>query len=145
MTGTPSQQRQSGDNTPGQPQVDQGADRVEHVEHDFTGPLTPGVARLLRVFGSICVVLFVADFLIEREAHSPGEHLPGFYPVYGFVGCVLLVLLAKEMRKLVMRDEDYYQQDPDAAGALAGQPASDVDSGTRTKTDQGSTDKSGGV
>jgi hypothetical protein len=35
----------------------------------------------------------------------------GFYALYGFVACVLLVLLAAEMRKLVMRDEDYYERD----------------------------------
>jgi len=34
----------------------------------------------------------------------------GFYSLYGFVACVILVLLAKEMRKLVMRDEDYYER-----------------------------------
>jgi hypothetical protein len=35
----------------------------------------------------------------------------GFYAIYGFVACVILVLVAKEMRKLVMRDEDYYDDD----------------------------------
>jgi hypothetical protein len=40
----------------------------------------------------------------------PWEGFFGFYALYGFVACVLLVLLAKEMRKLVMRDEDYYEQ-----------------------------------
>jgi hypothetical protein len=36
----------------------------------------------------------------------------GFYSVYGFVACVLLVLLAKEMRKLLIRKEDYYDEAP---------------------------------
>jgi hypothetical protein len=79
-----------------------------HPEHDFTGPLSPGVATLLKWFGAACVALFVADFFIERKTHAPKEGIPGFYPVYGFVGCVLLVLIAKELRKVVMRDEDYY-------------------------------------
>ena len=35
----------------------------------------------------------------------------GFYAGYGFVACVLLVLIAKEMRKLLMRREDYYDGD----------------------------------
>jgi len=38
----------------------------------------------------------------------------GFYALYGFVACVLLVLLAKEMRKLVMRNEDYYTRNEEA-------------------------------
>ena len=41
----------------------------------------------------------------------PFEGLWGFYAIYGFVACVILVLLAKEMRKLLMRDEDYYDRD----------------------------------
>ncbi len=30
------------------------------------------------------------------------------YAVYGFVSCVILVLLGLVLRRLVMRDEDYY-------------------------------------
>ena len=36
------------------------------------------------------------------------EKIPGFYAFYGFIGCVVLVLLATAMRKVLMRDEDYY-------------------------------------
>ncbi|MEZ6016441.1 MAG: hypothetical protein R3F49_15090 [Planctomycetota bacterium] len=91
------------------------APRVEHDVHDFTGPLSPAVARLLRVFGALCLLFFALDFVIDRGGHGAGEHppgegIPGFYAVYGFAGCVLLVLVAKEMRKVVMRDEDYYER-----------------------------------
>ena len=48
------------------------------------------------------------DFFIERKTHAPGEGLPAFYAVYGFGGCVFLVLAAKYLRKLVMRDTDYW-------------------------------------
>ncbi len=92
---------------PGDHQGDRGA---EHAVHDFTGPLSPGVASLLKWFGAACVVLFALDFVIERKTHAPREGIPGFYAIYGFVGCVLLVLLAKELRKIVMRDEDYYER-----------------------------------
>jgi hypothetical protein len=34
----------------------------------------------------------------------------GFYAIYGFVACVLLVVIAKELRKLLMRDENYYDR-----------------------------------
>jgi hypothetical protein len=37
--------------------------------------------------------------------------LSGFYAFYGFVACVLLVLIAKQMRKVLMRKEDYYDVD----------------------------------
>lgn len=77
------------------------------------------VRRLLAMFFVICAALFVADFFVHRHAsfeHGDGENqfplelLPGFYAIYGFVACVLLVLLAKVLRKLIMRDEDYYER-----------------------------------
>ena len=33
---------------------------------------------------------------------------PAIYAIYGFVACVVLVVLAKIMRKGLMRDEHYY-------------------------------------
>jgi len=37
------------------------------------------------------------------------ESWPGFFSIYGFVACVALVLAAKELRKLLMRSETYYE------------------------------------
>ena len=34
----------------------------------------------------------------------------GFYGFFGFIACVVLVLAAKELRRLVMRREDYYDE-----------------------------------
>jgi hypothetical protein len=34
----------------------------------------------------------------------------GFYAIYGFVACVVLVVVATAMRRLVMRAEDYYER-----------------------------------
>ncbi len=56
----------------------------------------------------ICAVLLGADFFIARKVEHPWEAMFGFYAVYGFFACVALVLSAKEMRKFVMRKEDYY-------------------------------------
>lgn len=69
------------------------------------------VSRLLKATYLICAALFIADFIIHRHTLSSWEGIPGFYAIYGFVACVLLVVLAKEMRKLVMRKEDYYDVD----------------------------------
>lgn len=82
--------------------------------HDFTGPLSPGVKRLLTGFGVVCVILVVIDFFIDRKTHAPGEGFPAFYAIYGFVGCVFLVLAAKLMRKVVMRDSDYWDPKEDS-------------------------------
>lgn len=66
------------------------------------------VQLILRVFYVCCIVLLVADFVVHRHIYHEWENLPGFYPIYGFIGCVVLVLIAKEMRKVLMRKEDYY-------------------------------------
>ncbi|MBT5414539.1 MAG: hypothetical protein HOK81_08075 [Rhodospirillaceae bacterium] len=69
------------------------------------------VKKLLWVFYAICGLLFLIDFVYHRHALTGWEGFYGFYPVYGFVACVLLVLIAKQMRKVLMRDEDYYERD----------------------------------
>lgn len=69
------------------------------------------VSRLLLGFYIICGGLFLADFIMHRHTVHPWEGFPGFYALYGFVACVVLVLIAKEMRKVLMRKEDYYDVD----------------------------------
>lgn len=68
------------------------------------------VRLLLRGLSICCALLVLADFVIHRHTAHPFEDWYGFYAIYGFVACVLLVVLAKYLRKLVMRDEDYYQR-----------------------------------
>lgn len=66
------------------------------------------VKKLVRVFVAVCAVLFLADLVYERHGEHPWESFFGFYAIFGFVACVALVLGAKKMRKVLMRDEDYY-------------------------------------
>ncbi len=76
--------------------------------HIFDNPRN--VKLLLAVFYTICVLLVVADFLIHRHITMEWEKIPAFYALYGFVACVLLVVVAKLMRKIVMREENYYDE-----------------------------------
>lgn len=66
---------------------------------------------MLWVLVSVCGLLFVTDFIYHRHIVHPWEELWGFYAIYGFVSCVVLVLVAKQMRKLLMRKEQYYERD----------------------------------
>ena len=61
----------------------------------------------------------LAEFV--RPVSSPGgytvKRVAGLdfiasYAIYGFVACVLLVLLGILLRRLVMRDENYYRDGP---------------------------------
>ncbi len=56
----------------------------------------------------LCALVLIADLFVRRHVDHPWEALPGFYALYGFVACVILVLVAKELRKVLMRAEDYY-------------------------------------
>ena len=69
------------------------------------------VQLLVRAFYILCAVLVVVGFLVDQEHHHPWENLPAFYPLYGFVGIVVLVYVAKLLRRIVMRPEDYYDVD----------------------------------
>jgi hypothetical protein len=68
------------------------------------------VDRLLKGFYAICILLALADFVLHRHIGFDWEKIPAFYAIYGFVACVLLVLIAKKMRNLLMRREDYYDE-----------------------------------
>jgi len=74
--------------------------------HIFDNPRN--VSRLLLGLYIICLGLFIADFIVHRHVIHAWEHFPGFYAIYGFVACVILVFIAKIMRKALMRKEDYY-------------------------------------
>lgn len=75
-------------------------------QHVFDNP--KNVRLVVRILFILCALLALADLFIHRHVYHVMETLPGFYAFYGFVACVVLVLLAKEMRKILMRREDYY-------------------------------------
>ena len=70
------------------------------------------VRRVVVALVAACVILAGLDLVVHRHVSHPWEAMIGFYAVYGFVACVLLVLLAKEMRKVLIRKEDYYDEAP---------------------------------
>jgi len=67
------------------------------------------VTRLVRGLYVLCGLAFLADLLYRKHPHFEVEHWFGFYAGFGFLASVTLVLTAKQLRKLLMRDEDYYE------------------------------------
>jgi hypothetical protein len=60
----------------------------------------------------VCAIVTLADFFpYKHHLHFDFEYWPGFFSIYGFVACVALVLAATQLRKVLMRDEDYYDGD----------------------------------
>lgn len=80
----------------------------DHKEHLFDKP--ENVERLLKGFYAICILLVIADFVVHRHISLSWEKIPAFYALYGFVACVVLVVIANGMRKVIMRKEDYYDE-----------------------------------
>lgn len=88
-------------------------ERMSEKVHIFDKP--KNVKRVIRSLYIICATLFLLDFLIHRHhSFAEGVFSPegwlGYYAIYGWVACVLLVLAAKQMRKVLMRGEDYYDR-----------------------------------
>ena len=87
-------------------------------KHFFDEP--KNVRGVLRGLFAACAVVFLLDVVAIilrwtgtadlRHPERPWEGWLGFYAIYGFVACVALVLIAKQMRKVLMRDEDYYDR-----------------------------------
>lgn len=77
-------------------------------QHWFDRP--ENIRLILRTLYITCAGLFSLDFVLHRHVVHSWENLPGFYAIYGFVGCVVLVLIAKLMRTFLMRGEDYYDR-----------------------------------
>lgn len=74
-----------------------------------------GVKLILTLLFAACGAVFLLDFLFlsdrfEKHAVFEWENWPGFYAIYGFVACVLLVIFSKYvLRPLVKRGEDFYE------------------------------------
>ena len=77
--------------------------------HHPPSSVGPAATKLiLRIFFAVCAILVVADFIAHRHVEHPLENVPTFYALYGFIGVAGLIVAAKTLRKIVMRDEDYY-------------------------------------
>jgi hypothetical protein len=93
-------------------------------DHIFDNPRN--VKRILHALYGCCAFLFVLDFVIHRHVYHSWENLWGFYAIYGFVGCVILVLVAKWLRTFIMRPENYYDDEGRVDPAQASAEAADV-------------------
>lgn len=72
----------------------------------------PGPKRLVRMMlYGVCAVLLLAEIFVHRHTVHELESVPAFYALYGFLALVFAVLAASGLRRLVKRDEDYYDHD----------------------------------
>ncbi|MFQ5773517.1 MAG: hypothetical protein ACE5GS_03270 [Kiloniellaceae bacterium] len=68
------------------------------------------LSRLFRGLVLVCAALGLADLVYARHGVFSFEELPAGYGVYGFVCFVGIIFAGRGLRKLIMRDEDYYDR-----------------------------------
>jgi hypothetical protein len=70
---------------------------------------------VIRICFGILALLILLDavpaVVDKHHAHTQAEHLPGFWSVFGFAACVLIVLVSKWYGHAgIMKREDYYDK-----------------------------------
>lgn len=78
-------------------------------KHLFDNPRN--IKRMLHLLWLLCGIVFVLEFVIHRHVDHPWERFTLFYSWFGFGACLVLVESSKVLRRVVMRDEDYYEKD----------------------------------
>ena len=70
------------------------------------------VVRVCLVVLALLIVVDALPVLVDKEeAHTKLEHLPGFWSVFGFLGCAVIVLVSKWYGHAgIMTREDYYDE-----------------------------------
>ena len=70
----------------------------------------PKNIRKLRIgFYIVLALLVLPDFFIHKHTlFSSIEGWPGFYALFGFISCVVIIVISKLLGYLLKRKEDYY-------------------------------------
>lgn len=80
----------------------------KHGEKRYWLDDSRNVDKIVWALYAVCGLLLVIDPLVHKHGPFAIEHWFGFYGIYGLVACIGLVLAAKELRRILMRPEDYY-------------------------------------
>ncbi len=70
------------------------------------------VVRLSLALLAVLVLIDAIPGLVSKEhAHTAAERFPGFWALFGFVGCVVLIVASKAFGHAgIMQREDYYDE-----------------------------------
>jgi hypothetical protein len=71
----------------------------------------PGRVKVLKwIIYAVMAVLVVLDFFIHRHhEYFFWDKIPGFSSVYGFISCVLIIVVSKVLGEWwLQKGEDYY-------------------------------------
>lgn len=57
---------------------------------------------------ALCVVLFGADFIYHKHSSFDFQEWPGFYALYAVLAYAGIITIAKLVRLILKRDNNYY-------------------------------------
>jgi uncharacterized membrane protein len=71
-----------------------------------------------KLFWRLYVVCLVISLVLDLfwlythkfHYHFEFQYMPQFFALFGFIGCILLILIAKGLGFFIVVDEDYYQK-----------------------------------
>jgi hypothetical protein len=76
---------------------------------DFLRDRLPTVIRIC--YGVLAAHVVIDFFVDKRLAHTWIEHIPGFWSMFGFVSCVVIIIISKWFgHQGIMTREDYYDK-----------------------------------
>jgi hypothetical protein len=73
-------------------------------------PSHPQRDKLLAIYGFILVIMVIVSLFIEWPIEFIWQDTTEFYAIYGFSACIFLIYVAKVLRIVLPRDEDYYER-----------------------------------
>ncbi len=68
------------------------------------------VTKIVRALWVACAALVLAEFFYHKHPYFGFDGSFAFYAVFGFAAYCFIVLSAKGLRRLIKRDEDYYNE-----------------------------------
>ncbi len=69
------------------------------------------IKRLWRGFLVVLALTVMAEFAVHLHPQFEIEGLFGFHAVYGFVGCALMIVVAKGLGLFLKRPDSFYAKD----------------------------------
>ena len=79
---------------------------------DFLRDRLPLVIRICWVILGLLVVIDAIPALVDKHhAHTAREHIPGFWSVFGFLACTIIIFVSKWFgHSGIMKREDFYRE-----------------------------------
>lgn len=78
-------------------------------EHWLDNP--KNVQKLWHGFLLTLALTVIIGVLVDLHPHFAIERWPGFYAIFGFLTCLVMIVVAKGLGLLLKRPDSYYDQD----------------------------------